>query len=83
MPTKDDSVKFIYYDMFADKYKVLDLKTKDSGLAMFPTMLSMFKSDMETIIEQEPTNLGAFADALKKTYLYNVLKDKNAYGYSY
>lgn len=83
MPTKDDSVKFIYYDMFADKYKVLDLKTKDSGLDMYPTILSMFKSDMENVIEQEPTNLGAFANAVKKTYLYNALKDKSAYGYSY
>lgn len=83
MPKRDVSVKFFFYDIFDEKYKLLDLKDKDTFLGTYSTILSMFKTNTEALIQQEPTNLGTFANPLGKTYVYKTVFDKTVYGYSY
>ena len=67
---KDDSVKFFLYDWFNDKYRILDLKNKDTALGTYATVLSFFKTSTETMIQQEPTNIGSLKSAVPKTYAY-------------
>lgn len=83
MPQKDTSVKFLYYDIFSNMYKILDLKNKNSADGAFSTTLSMFKTNTEALVQQEPTNLGAFLNPMGKTDVYSALFDKKMYGYSY
>ena len=83
MPTKDDSVKFFTLDLFERKYKIVDLKNKDTALGTFATILSMFKTNAEALTQQEPTNLGAFLEPVGKTTVYETLFDTSIYGYSY
>ena len=58
-PIRDDSIKFIVFDWFDSKYRLLDLKNKDTFVGTFATMLSFFKSNNEMLIQQEPTNFGS------------------------
>lgn len=83
MPQKDDSVKFFFYDIFDDKYRLLDLKDEKTSLGTYSTLLSMFKTNNEAIIQQDPTNFGAFQNPISKTGVYQTLFDKKMYGYSY
>lgn len=83
MPQKDDSVKFLYYDVFSSKFKILDLKNRESAAGTFPTIMSMFKTDVETLVQQEPTNLGSLASSHGKCFTYETLFNKSIYGYSY
>ena len=39
-----------FYDMFDFKYRLFDLKDKNSATNTYPTILSMFKSSVETMI---------------------------------
>lgn len=83
MPQKDVSVKMFFYDMFDDKYKILNLRDKNSAENTYPTVLSMFKSSVETMIQSEPTNLGAFANPVSTIEMALALRSKNVYSYSY
>ena len=49
-PSKEESMKFLLFDLFDSKYKIFDLKDKSTILNDFSTVLSMFKTDMETAI---------------------------------
>ena len=69
-PTKDDSMKFVVYDWFDDKYRLLDMKKKDTSIGSSTTLLSFFKTNNEALIQQEPTNLGSFASPMPKTDVY-------------
>lgn len=60
LPQRDESIKFFYYDTFDRKVKLLDLKDSTSVLGVYPTILSMFKTNNESLIQQEPTTLGSF-----------------------
>lgn len=50
LPSRDDSVKFIYYDWLNRKYKMLDLADNNSILNCSATVLSFFKSNAEALI---------------------------------
>lgn len=79
----EESMKFYVYDIFTNKFKILDLKNKDTALGTFSTVLSMFKTNNESMIQQEPTNLGSFTDPYDKTGVYSNIFEKQIYGYSY
>ena len=83
MPQKDTSVKLFFYDIFANNIKMLDLKDKNTVLNTYSTVLSMFKSSTELMIQSEPTNLGAFSDPVTAIQAYIALCNKDIYGYSY
>ena len=50
MPQKDISVKFFFYDIFDDAVKIFDLKNASTAVDIHPTVLSMFKTSVETMI---------------------------------
>lgn len=79
----EQSMKFFVNDMFDFKYKLIDLKNSATTLGSFSTILSMFKTNGENLIQQEPTNLGSFIDPVDKTKVYSNIFDKTIYGYSY
>ena len=83
MPVKDDSMKFFVYDIFARKFKLIDLKSKGTLLGASCTTLSMFKTNIESLVQQEQTNFGAFVDPISKTQSYQNLFDTQMFGYSY
>ena len=82
-PSKEESMKFLLFDLFDSKYKIFDLKDKSTILNDFSTVLSMFKTDMETAIQQEPTNLGSLKKSIGKPYVYKSMFTSQMYGYSY
>lgn len=49
--TKDSSIKFLVYDWFNDKFRLIDLKNKDTGVGTFSTVLSFFKTNNEALIQ--------------------------------
>lgn len=78
---KDDSLKFIVYDQFDDKYRLVDIKDKYTLIGSFGTTLSFFKTNTEALIQQEPTNLGSFKSPFSKNNLYSSLFDKHMQSY--
>ena len=69
-PTKDNSIKFLLYDLFTRKYKIFDLKNKDTSTGSFATILSFFKTNNEALIQQDPTNIGSYTKPISKTNAY-------------
>lgn len=49
-PKRDDSVKFIVLDWLNNKYRLLDMKNRQTTMGSFPTVLSFFKSNTELIV---------------------------------
>ena len=82
-PIRDDSIKFIVFDWFDSKYRLIDLKNKDTFVGTFTTMLSFFKSNNEMLIQQEPTNFGSLQNAMPKTEAYKNAFDKDLFSYDY
>lgn len=80
---RDDSMKFIVYDQFLDKYRLLDIKDQFTLVGAYSTILSFFKTNTEAMIQQEPTNIGAFRTQKTKQYLYSDMFDKHMFGYDY
>lgn len=56
---KDDSLKFILWDIFENKYKLFDVKNEFQLQNKDKLILSMMKSDQETMIEPERVKLGS------------------------
>lgn len=81
--TKDSSIKFLVYDWFNDKFRLIDLKNKDTGVGTFSTVLSFFKTNNEALIQQEPTNIGAFNIAMPKTDVYETAFEKQMFDYDF
>jgi len=50
---------------------------------MYTTVLSFFKTNNETLIQQEPTNIGMMRLGLPKTDVYRNFFKYNMYDYSY
>ena len=82
-PDKDDSVKFFVYDWFDDKYRLVDLKNKDTAIGTYGTMLSFFKTNNEVLIQQEPTNIGSFKSPVPKTNVYQNAFKKEMFSYDF
>ena len=81
LPSRDDSVKFIYYDWLNRKYKVLDLADNKSILNCSATALSFFKSNAEMLIQQDPTNIGSFVNSIGNINEYKNLFSKDMFSY--
>lgn len=47
---KDSSIKFLVYDWFSDMFKLIDLKDRSTMLGTFATVLSLMKTNMESLI---------------------------------
>lgn len=82
-PTKDDSVKFLVYDWYNDKYRLIDLKNKDTSTGIFSTVLSFFKTNQEAMIQQDPTNIGSLGKSLPKTQVYQNAFEKDIFTYDF
>ena len=80
---KDDSLKFIAYDMRQDKYCLFDIKDSRTFIGSYSTILSFFKTNNEVLIQQEPTNIGAFESPMPKQLVYSDTFDKHMIGYDY
>ena len=80
---RDDSLKFIVYDQFENKYRLIDIKDSFTYVGSYSTMLSFFKTNNETMIQQEPTNIGSFEQPITKQQVYSNLFDKHMFGYDY
>lgn len=78
---KDDSMKFFVYDWFNDKYRLLDMKLKNTVIGTYSTVLSFFKTNNEVLIQQEPTNIGSFKSPTAKTSVYSNLFNVNMFQY--
>lgn len=82
-PKRDDSVKFIVLDWLNNKYRLLDMKNRQTTMGSFPTVLSFFKSNTELIVQQEPTSLGSIKKSMPKTLAYENLFEKDLFSYDY
>lgn len=82
-PTRDESIKLFTYDQLASTVKLIDLARKDTALGMTGTVLSFFKTNVETLIQQEPTNLGSFRSPAQKTLLYQSILEQSISTYDY
>lgn len=81
--TRDSSIKFLVYDWFSDMFRLIDLKDRSTMIGTFATVLSLMKTNMELLIQQEPTNIGAFKRAMPKTGAYETAFEKQMFAYSY
>lgn len=82
-PTRDDSVKFLLYDWFNDKYRLFDLKNKTTALGTYTTTMSFFKTNNEMLVQQEPTNMGSLSNPTPKTLAYENAFEKDIFSYDY
>lgn len=80
---KDQSVKFFLYNETTDKYQLLDIADKSTSTGMYTTILSFFKTNNESLIQQEPTNIGMIRSSTSKTDVYRNFFKYNMYDYSY
>ena len=80
---KDQSVKFFLYNETTDKYQLLDIADKSTSTGMYTTILSFFKTNNESLIQQEPTNIGMIRSRTSKTDVYRNFFKYNMYDYSY
>ena len=84
LPTRDQSMKFIVYNMFTDKYHIVDVTDWSMFIGnMTSTALSFFKSNIELLIQQEATNLGSFANPRTRTDLFKSMFNRKVIGYDY
>ena len=83
MPVKDDALKFVMYDMFMKKYRLVDISKANTLVGTFTTVLSFFKSNVETLIQDHPTNFGSFTESCSRLDLYKTLFSHAMYGYDY
>lgn len=81
LPEKDQSMKFIVYSWFDKKYYLIDLANNTTFLHAATTTLSFFKSNVEALIQQFPSNLGSFTNAIGNVKEYNNMFDKDMYAY--
>ena len=81
--TKDESLKFITYDLFTNKYHLHDLADINTMYGKTLTTLSFFKTNNEMLIQQEPTRLGSFDCPIPKTEAYQNLFSKEMYSFDY
>jgi len=54
----DDSLKFFLWNETTRKVQLFDIKDKETTTGVYPLMLSLLKSKNETLVEQEPNNVG-------------------------
>ena len=81
LPDRDDTMKFIVYDWFNQKYRLLDLTIKDTFLNITNTTLSFFKSNAELMIQQYASDLGSFDTTSGNISEYKNLFAKDMYTY--
>ena len=82
-PTVDDSLKFVVYDWFTDKYRLFDLKDRKTSTGQYSTMMSFFKTNNEMLVQQEPTNFGSLKNCASKVDAYQTIFEKDIYGYDF
>lgn len=59
----DDSVKFLFYNVLHDNFELFDLKNINQNNGMYEVILSMFKTNLESLSQVEESRL-----ATKTTY---------------
>lgn len=81
-PTKDTELKFFLYNESTDKYQLFDVTIKQSTTGIYNTILSMFKTNNEGLIQQEPTNIVCFEQDYQKTQVFKNFFDFQMHSYS-
>lgn len=66
-PTKDTELKFFLYNETTNKFQLFDLTNKQSATGLYNTMLSMFKTNNEGLIQQEMSKIVCFEQDFPKT----------------
>ena len=82
-PAKDTELKFFLYNESTDKYQLFDATNKQSTTGIYNTILSMFKTNNEGLIQEEPTNIVCFEQDFQKTSVFRSLFDYQMHDFSY
>lgn len=80
-PSRDRSIKAIIYNEFKDSYQVFDFGNRGSRTGVSTVIVSMFKSNSESMTQQEPNNLNSVTK-FPRTSTIAALFDKDCYTYS-
>lgn len=80
---KDNCMKFFLYNESKNRYQLFDVTNKDTATGMYTTLLSFFKTNNESLIQQEPTNIGYMKHPMTKQDTYRNFFKYNMYDFSY
>lgn len=69
---KDPSLKFLYYNDIKDKFELFDIMNKETSNATYSMILSMFKTQNETYLQEEPLNLATVTKFPKTKTFSNI-----------
>jgi len=80
--SKDTSLKFFLYNETDNQYQLFNVIDKNTATGLYNTIFSFFKTSNETMIQQEPTNIGYFDDPYPKTGVYSTFFEYDMFKYS-
>ena len=69
---KDSALKFIYYNDIKDQFEIFDILNKETSNATYSMIISMFKTQNETYLQEEPLNLGTITKFPKTGSFENI-----------
>lgn len=82
-PNKDKELKFFLFNESTNKYQLFDVTNKQSTTGIYNTILSMFKTNNEGLIQEEPTNIVCFEQDFQKTQVFKNFFDYQMHDFSY
>lgn len=80
--TKDSALKFLYYNDIKNKYSIFDFMNSETSNGVYSLMLSFFKTQGETYLQEEPINIGSVTK-ITKTSTFKNIYDYNVIDYDY
>lgn len=69
---KDPALKFIYYNDIKDQFDLFDILNKETSNATYSMIISMFKTQNETYLQEEPLNLATITKFPKTKTFQNI-----------
>lgn len=80
--TRDESLKFIYYNYLTKKYHLFDMANSDTSRGMYNLIISFFNTQNEQYLEEEPINLGTVTQFPKNMTFLDMF-NYGFFGYDY
>ena len=76
---KDNSLKFLVYNWFKDKYGLLDITKMETYMGTANAVLSFFGTNAENLVQSVESNIGSYNNGMYNIDMYKSMFKKNVY----